>query len=275
MIKILTRRENEIIGKKLHGQRLTQNESNILSKSVRPKLWAMREVNAEALLRRLEYNQRARSIENRIKKLVIGSVNSVCAIILYGSVVQTNYQGYNDIDVLIVTKRKKWASQGDKHRQIVAMANLAKSQRLNLDIQMVDKKSLSEQYPSNPSLIYQLKDCKIIYGTLKIPSKMALSKLDLRMKLDWSDIDDEESDGSEIYQSLRNILLVQLLVKKIVSNESLRESLDKSLGAHLIEKLRNNTASVSEKKLILQYIKELSDRTDKEIRGASWEKIVL
>lgn len=275
MINLLTRRENEIIEKKLRGQRLTQNESNILSRFVRPKLREMREIHAEALLRRLEYNQKVKPIEGKIKKLVVEHVKEVQAVVLYGSAIQTNYHDYNDIDVLIVTKKKIWTSQGDKYHQIAMITNLARNQGLHLDIQMIDKQSLHEQYPSNPSLMYQLKDSKMIYGTVKLPHRVVLSKLDLRMKLDWSDIDDEESDGSEMYQSLRNILMVQLLVKRIVNNESLREGVSKTFGTHLIEKLKNNTVSVSEKKLILRYIRELSEKTDREIRGASWEKIVF
>ena len=45
MVKILTSREKEIINKKINGISLTQNESNILSKSIRPKLREVSEIN--------------------------------------------------------------------------------------------------------------------------------------------------------------------------------------------------------------------------------------
>ena len=62
MVRILTAREMRIINKKVKGLSLTQNESNILSKSVRPKLREIKKLNADALLNRLEYNQIGRAI---------------------------------------------------------------------------------------------------------------------------------------------------------------------------------------------------------------------
>ncbi len=275
MTYILTEREREIIQKKLNDHSLTQNESNILSKSVRPKLKEIIKIHADDLLNKLEYNQKAKSIENTIKKIVMKAIKGIEAIMIYGSTVQTNYKKYNDIDVLIITKKKLWHSSGDKYKMVLDMINHAKNVGLHLDVQMIDKKSFHYQCVHSPSLIYQLKDSKIIYGKIKIPSSKELSKLDLRMKLDWSDIDDEESDGKEIYQSLRNILLIRLLLKKVVDNSELNESVKKELGERLIQRLKDNCASRLEKKVVLIYIKKLSEDTDKEIREAGWEKIVL
>lgn len=277
MIKynILTERENEIINKKLKGLSLTQNESNILSKSVRPKLREISKINAHVLLDKLEYNQIAKSIENNVKKIVLENMKDVKALLIYGSAIQTNYKYYNDIDLLIVTNKKTWNSIGDKYNLIMKLTGLAKKIDLDLDIQIIDLNSFHYEYPHNPSLIYQLKDSKIIYGKIKLPSKVELSKLDLRMKLDWSDIDDEDSKGNEIYQSLRNVLLVKLLLNKIVDNSSLREKANKELGDNIINKLKNNDASKSEKRWALQYIKYLVEKTDEEIKSAKWEKIVL
>ena len=276
MIKvILTTREREIIDKKIKGLSLTQNESNILSKSVRPKLTEISKINAPKLLNKLEYNQKGLSLENKIKKLVVENVKNIASIIIFGSAIQTNYKDYNDVDVLIITKNKQWKSLGDKYDMISRLTKLANNIGLNTDIQLTNKHSFYLQYSSNPSLIYQLKDSKIIYGKIKIPKRAELSKLDLRMKLDWSDIDDEESDGIEIYQSLRNVILVRLLLDKIVDNEFLVKSVNNELGKNLIERLKNNITSKFERKLALKYIKELSEKTDREIKGAKWEKIVL
>jgi len=277
MIKynILTERENEIINKKLKGISLTQNESNILSKSVRPKLREISNINASVLLDKLEYNQIARSIENKIKKLVLRNINDVKAVLLYGSAIQTNFKHYKDVDILIITKSKIWNSIGDKFDIIVKLTDIANKINLNLDIQIIDINSFYNEYPHSPSLIYQLKDSKIIYGGIKPPSRAELSKLDLRMKLDWSDIDDEDSEGNEIYQSLRNVVLVKQLLDRIVNNESLRERVNKELGDNIINKLKNNNASKSEKRGVLEYIKYLSEKTDEDIKKARWEKIVL
>ncbi|MEK6855763.1 MAG: nucleotidyltransferase domain-containing protein [Nanoarchaeota archaeon] len=272
---ILTTIENKIIKKKLNGTSLTQNESNILSKFIRPKLREISKINANVLLNRLEYNQKAISIEQRMKKIILENVKDVRALILYGSAIQTNYKSYNDIDLLILTKGKIWNSLGEKYDLIIKLISIAKKISLNLDIQIIDIGSFYREYPHSPSLIYQLKDCKVIYGQVNIPSKMQLSKLDLRMKLDWSDMDDEDSNGNEIYQSLRNVVLVRLLLNKIVDNEFLKESMNKELGSNLLVKLKNDTASKPEKKQTLKYIKYLSEKTDKEIKEAQWEKIVL
>ena len=272
---ILTQRERQIMDKKIKGTSLTQNESNILSKVVRPKLREISKISAITLLNKLEYNQKAKSIENKLRELVLRNIKNVKAIILYGSAIQTNYKEYNDIDVLVVTKDKDWNTIGDKYDSISKLTKIAKDAGLNADIQLVDKKSFEIQYPHNPSLIYQLKDSKIIHGAIKIPSKRELSKLDLRMKLDWSDIDDEESSSSELYQSFRNIVLVRLLLHRIINNELLREEVIKELGEKLVAKLKNNAATKLERKLALHYIRKLSEETDKEIRESKWEKIVL
>ena len=272
---ILTEREKEIINKKLRGLSLTQNESNILSKSVRNKLREICKINARALLDKLEYNQIAKSIEKKIKKLVLGNMKDVKAVLIYGSAIQTNYKYYNDIDIFIITNKKTWNSIGDKYDLIIKLTDLAKKIDLDLDIQIIDLNSFHYEYSHSPSLIYQLKDSKIIYGKIKIPSKAELSKLDLRMKLDWSDIDDEDSKGKEIYQALRNVILVRLLLNKIVDNGLLREEVNKELGDGIVNKLKNNEASKSEKRWVLKYIKHLAEKTDEEIKSVKWEKIVL
>ena len=47
--KILTEKANEIINKKLRNKKLTQQDSNYLSRFVRPKLRDMASINAEVL----------------------------------------------------------------------------------------------------------------------------------------------------------------------------------------------------------------------------------
>ena len=273
---LITPREMKIINKKINGLSLSQNESNILSKSIRKKLNEVRKIDSEMLLKKLEYNQEAKSIENKIKKQLLKNLGTnIHSIIVYGSAIQNNYKNYNDVDVLIITKSKTWNSEGEKYDMIMKLANDAKRKGINLDTQILNLKSFIKEYHRSPSLIYQLKDCKIIYGKIAIPKKTELSKLDLRMKLDWSDIDDESSKAAEIYQSLRNAMLVKLLLNKIVNNDYLNKMLIKELGEKIILRLKNNTASRLEKKLALKYTKDLVDKTDKEILEAPWEKIVL
>ncbi|MEK6896189.1 MAG: nucleotidyltransferase domain-containing protein [Nanoarchaeota archaeon] len=273
MVKIMTERENEIIAKKLSGVSLTQNEANILSKSIRPKLLEIGKINTGEILNRIEYNQKARAIENKIKKIVLDNVPNLDSIIICGSAVQSNYKEYNDIDVIVVTKKELPKSK--KRELIETIEKKGKKAALNLDMQLYSKDSILSQYSHSPSLIYQLKDFKAIHGTFNLLPKADLSKLDLRMKLDWSDIDDEDSAGREIYQSLRNVMLVRLLLRKIVDNKMLNESVRNELGERLMKQLKSNSASKLEKKRALMYIRNLSEKTDKEILESKWEKIVL
>ena len=276
MISILTRRENEIIKKKIKGISLTQNESNILSKTIRPKLQQIKEIEAGYLLNKLEYNQKAKSIEAKIKKIILENIKDVNAIIICGSAVQTNYREYKDIDVIVATKEIIPDDKREKTKIIRSIESIAKKEGLILDLQIYTKESIINQYPSSPSLIYQLKDSKIIYGRIKLPNKINLSSMDLRMKLDWSDLENIYSEGKEIYQALRNTMLVILLMNKKVDNYELKSSLSRLFGPDLIQRLKENKATRQEKKIALQYIKLMSDYLSNELRiNPKWEKIEI
>ena len=106
--RILTPRELEVINKKLKNEKITQLDSNILTRSIRPKLKEIITINANYLLERLSYNPKNRAIENQIKKIILNNIVQVEAIILIGSAIQTSYNNYNDIDIIIITKNKIW-----------------------------------------------------------------------------------------------------------------------------------------------------------------------
>ena len=273
--KILTEKAIEVINKKLKGRNLTQQDSNYLSRFVRPKLRAMASINAEILLKRLEYNPKALSIERKIKEIILKNVQKVDSIIVCGSAVQTNYKEYNDIDVIVSTKNILTKSLNKKNRLIENIEKIGKKEGIDLDVQIYAKKSILSQYPHNPSLIYQLKDSKVIYGKLKIPSKIKLSVLDLKMKLDWSGDLDIRADSNEIYYAIRNTMLVLLLINKKIDNYRLTNNLANLLGNDLIVKLKNNQASNEEKKLALNYLNLLIKHLETQLNNAKWEKIEL
>ncbi len=272
MVEILTERERKIIKKKLDGNSLTQNESNILSKSIRKKLREINKINSEVLLKKLEYNQKAKSIEEKIKKIVLGNVRDVEAIIVCGSVIQKNYTDYNDIDIIIATK--KAIDLKKKSDLIEKIESIGRDENLKLDVQVYSKDSILNQYSNNPSLIYQLKDSKVIYGKLKIPSRISLSMLDLRMKLDWSDVN-IQTDSVDILYAIRNAILVSLLMNKKVDNYELNNFMDNILGSELIERLKHNEITKSEKKLLLNFLKLLVNHLEKELKNRKWEKIEI
>ncbi len=275
MISILTRREREVIDKKLKGKKLSQQDSNYLSRYVRPKLKAIQKIDAKDLFDKLKYNQKAKSIERKIKKIILKNLKNVDSITLYGSVVQNNYKNYNDIDVLVVVKRKFWKKLGEKYKKILEIKNKANKEDINLDLAIYDKKAFQKSYIGNISLIYQLKDKKIIYGKFDLPRKIDLYNVDLQMKLDWSDIDDIRPRGVDIYNALRNVVLVSLLFNKIIDNKKLKDSLNKQIGENLIQKLKNNQESRIERKIALYYLRELSKQIREKLGGNLWEKIEL
>lgn len=272
--RILTARELEVINRRISHKRLSQLDSNILTKSVRPKLREMSQIDAKALLNRLNYSPKARIIEHKIKKLILENIKDTEAIILFGSAIQTNYSSYNDIDVLIITKNKIWQKQLDKYKIMRNLKEKARKINLNLDIEILPKEAISS-YSYNPTLIYQLKDCKKIYGMIKIPRKIKLSKFDLRMKLDWSDMEDSDSEPIEIYGAIRNAVLVRLLMNEVVDNSKLYTELSEVLGKELVLKLKKNKVSKIEKKYALNYLNNLIKKTKMDIIKAKWEKIEL
>ena len=272
---ILTETEKKVIQRRINNEKLTKQDSYYLSVSIRPKLREMISIDAESLLNQLEYNRKAISIEKNIKKIITKEIDNTEAIILFGSAIQTNYKEYNDIDILITTKKKNYKTLIDKCKKINEIKEKLKEKQIIADIQIYDKKTLKDNYSRNPSLIYQLKDSKTIYGELKLDKKIELHNIDLKMKLDWSDIEDDESNGNDIYNAIRNVILVRLLLNRIVDNKKLKESLYEELGKNMIERLKYNLESKLDKKIAMDYLKNILKKTENEIKDDLWEKIVV
>lgn len=279
-VELLTKNENRVLKKKLENKRLSQIESNYLSRAIRPKLKKLekiKEINVENLLQKIEYNQKGKSIELKISKLIRKSIDEkeIDAIIVYGSAIQTNYHSYNDVDVIILIKKKFWANEREKYVKIKEIKEKSEKERVVLDVQIIEKRVFYLEYPSSPDLIYQMKDSRVIYGKIKIPDKIKLAKIDLQMKLDWSDVGDISPRGTEIYKAIRNALLVRLLLNKIIDNQKLKQEVADEIGRNLTEKLKNNSESSAERKIALNYLIELAKKTREEIGGVTWEKIEL
>jgi predicted nucleotidyltransferase len=272
MVKILTNKEMHIINKRLDNKRLNQIERNRLSRSIRPKLKEISKIDSVNLLRKLEYIPNSISIENTIINTIKKNLADIDSIILYGSVVQNNYKNYNDIDIMIITKKNVWKTQKEKWKKIREITFLLKKKEIVADIELISREGLLNGYKNSPTLIYQLKDHKIIYGKIKIPDKIELDAIDLSLKLDWSYVEDDKN-GKEIYNALRNIFLVRLLMNKIIDNNRLKDSLNDELGKNLIIRLKNNQASLEEKKYVLNFLKSILEKTEKEVLSKKWGKI--
>lgn len=274
MVRILTNKENKIIKKRLSNRKLSQLERNRLSRSIRPKLREISLIDSKSILEKIDYNPKIISIENKIIKIIKNNIQQVDSIILYGSAIQNNYHEYNDIDIIIVTKSKIYKTEMEKWNKIKELNDVLKVNSITSDIEIISKENLIKSYKNSPTLVYQLKDHKIIYGKIKIPKDIEIYKIDLIMKLDWSYVDDKKN-GEEIYSALRNTILVRLLLNGVIDNTKLKESLYDELGKNLIERLKNNKASRDEKRYTLNYLNKLLKRTEKELSGETWEKIQL
>lgn len=272
-IRILTEKEQEVLEKRLNNEKVTQADSNRLSRQVRPKLKAMLQINAQEILNRIEYKPETKKIENIIIKSIRNTTKEIDSIILYGSAIQNNYHEYNDIDILLVIKNK--IDQKTKAKKIIELKNILSEKNIVSDIEIITKENLINSYKNSPTLIYQLKDHKVIYGNIKVPKKIELYNADLQMKLDWSDIEDINPTGKEIYGAIRNVLLVRLLLNRIIDNSQLKQSVYEQLGKSLANKLKTNTQTSLEKKVALNYLKELLNSTRKQIGGNLWEKVTL
>lgn len=276
MIKqsILTKTEKKVIDKKLSGEKMTLQDSYYLSVSIRPKLKEMIGINAKQLLQKLAYNQKAISIEKKIREGVLRKIDKkkIQAIVLYGSVVQTNYSEYNDIDILIVVKSKIWKNSKEKYGLVELLNQEGLNNGLDLDIQILTEKELNLGYSRSPSLIYQLDNKKVIYGKVNLPKKIELYNADLKMKLDWSEVQDDSSQ--EIYNALRNAVLVKLLLRKIIDNKVLQEEIGEEIGERTVDNLKNNKASIEERKLAKFRLKNLVEELDRDLQGELWEKRV-
>ena len=274
MIKsnIFTKKELEVMDKKIKNKKLTQVDSNYLTRFIRPKLKEMTSIDSKFLLDKMKYNQKIKSIEGKVRKIILKSIKDVQAIVIYGSAIQTNYKEYNDIDILIVTKNK--ISLKEKYQKIIEIKKILKKHQIKADIELYDKKTIEKNYSHSPSLIYQLKNKKIIYGKLNLKNKIEIYNIDLKMKLDWSNLENNP-EGIEIYKALRNVILVRLLLNKIIDNQKLKESLNEEIGKNLLERLKNNQESNVDRKIALSYLNTLLEQTEKEIGDNLWEKIKL
>ncbi|MBI2129719.1 nucleotidyltransferase domain-containing protein [Candidatus Woesearchaeota archaeon] len=275
---LLTKRELEVIDKKLKKMKLTQQDSNYLSKYIRPKLREMSLIDSKGLLSLLGYNQKIPAIEKRIKRLVLSNIKEVGSITIYGSAIYNNYESYNDIDVLVAVKKKFWEKLGEKYKLIIAIKNKAKKQGLKLDLEIYTEEAIYESYSSSITLIYQLKNSKTIYGLLKLPAKTEIYKLDLRMKTDYSIIEPEDLggiSGLELYKAIRNLWLIKLMMNKIMDNMLLNKIIEDELGKNLVNKLKNNRGLVTDKKIAYLYLNRLLKSTLNELKEAKWEKLLL
>ncbi|MBS3121662.1 hypothetical protein J4434_02145 [Candidatus Woesearchaeota archaeon] len=269
---LLTNREIITINKKLGNKKLTQQDSNYLSRFVRPKLKEMTQLDAELLLNQLEYNQQNVSIEKKIIYLILKNIKFVSSITIYGSAIYTNYTDYKDIDVLVVVKKASWKKLGEK---LLLAKKIEKKTKLKLDIKIYTEYFIYHSYSNNISLIYELASSKTIYGIIKHPNKILISSLYLKMQTDYSVmvLDNIAEFGlthisaRDIYSAIRNLIIIKLIIYKIVDNCRLNKIMCEDLGKNILTKLRSNNVSLRIKEIAHLYLEELYMETMKKIEN--------
>ncbi len=273
---LLTKREIEAVNKKLQHKSLSQQDSNCLSRFVRPKLREMSRIDSTLLLKQLEYNQKIRHIEAKIKDIILKNVPDVSSITLYGSLIYSNYTNYNDIDVLVSVRKIYWKDYWEKYHLISKIKKLSKKKRLKLDIKIFSEDAIQNAYAKTPVLIYELEDSRTIYGRLEVSKEVRIDNLSLRMQLDYSDsilwdIDEygiKDIEPRSLYSAIRNVWTVRLIMQKVVDNNLLIEILNQELGKNLIHFLKTNKASLTQKRIAALYLKELNKKTRKSAEEA-------
>ncbi|MBW2974840.1 nucleotidyltransferase domain-containing protein [Candidatus Woesearchaeota archaeon] len=273
---LITKREAEVINKRLQNRKLTQQDSNYLSRYVRPKLREMAHIDSRLLLSRLEYNRKIPSIERYIKDLILKNIKYVSSITVYGSAVYNNYRDYNDIDVLVTVRRKTWKRLGEK---LLLARKIQKKSKLKLDIKIYTDEYVYYSYPNNIVLIYGLKDSKTIYGLLRHKKNIEIKKLYLKMHSDYSEmiLDNVKEDGissvsaKDLYSAIRNMAIIKLIMKKTVDNIQLNQILENELGKNIIKRLKNNSKSTVVKEIAYLYLKDLYNSTIKLINSLKEE----
>ena len=107
---ILSKREIEVVLKRLSNEHITQTESNYLSKSIRPKLKSAEFAASNDILSLLDYRRKKYEREDQIlrNKIIKGTkdlIDDIKAIILFGSYIRNNHTNYRDIDIMIILNK--------------------------------------------------------------------------------------------------------------------------------------------------------------------------
>tara|TARA_Y100000310_G_C20605260_1_gene775154 strand:+ start:608 stop:1450 length:843 start_codon:yes stop_codon:yes gene_type:complete len=260
--QILSKREIDVVIKRLGNKHLTQTESNYLSRSIRPKLREAEYASKNNLLSLLDYRRKKHErknllIRNKILAALSTLSKQIKAIILFGSFVQNHHTKYRDIDVLIVFKKKQWQKSIDRHN---LAKQIEKDVPLTIDVQLTTITDLQKTYPYSPLLQTQLEEYEIIYGKVTLPKHKLINKpylnqqlLEIEPILELS----RSLDPNKIYTVLRQCIAVKQFLNKSISNKALEKTITNNIGATTVKSLKDNTATNIQRKIALTYAKAL------------------
>ena len=268
---ILSRREIEVVIKRLKNKHITQTESNYLSRSIRPKLKAAEFASSSKLLSLLDYRRNKYEREDSVLKRSIllalkDIIQNVQAVVIFGSYIMNNHTDYQDIDIMVVLKRKIWGSVIEKHK---IEEKISHSLIFKADIILNNYEDLKEVFPFSPLLQTQLEYSKVIYSKLNLPNKIIINKPYLYSKL----LDTEfilecgkDLEGKYIYNGIRTCLSIQMFINRKISNELIIKTIENNIGKETADNLRRNKANDLQRNISLRYLKYLYNCIEKELR---------
>ena len=268
---ILSRREIEVVTKRLDNIPITQTESNYLSRSIRPKLKSAAFATKNNLLRLLDYKrkkyERKDLILNKMILLALKDIlRDVQAVIIFGSYIMNRHTNYQDIDIMVVLKRRLWKGTIDKFR---LEKNIESRIHSKTDINFVVYKDLKQNFQSSPLLQTQLEYSKSIYGKINLNKAILINEKYLYAKL--LDIETvielgKDLEGKYIYNGIRGCLAIELFLKKIINNRLIINRIKDDIGESTMESLRKNTANKIQRDIGLRYLKYLYKTLEKKLR---------
>ncbi len=271
---LLSRREIEVVIKRLNNNKISQTESNYLSRSVRKKLYSAQILASLNLLVLLDYRRKKYERNSQVlKEKILDSMKeiklNVQSILLYGSYVQNKHTNYRDIDIMLVTSSKPWKNSNDKgilERKIED--NLSKNKIIG-DVNLISKKQLLTLLPYSPLLQMELEEYEAIYGKIRLKVKQIINKrylygnlLEPEYVLDLG----SEAESKEVYNALRTCISIELFLNQEISNKKMHTSLQRKLGEENLWTLKNNREEDTAKNIALVLLKSLYQALEKRLR---------
>lgn len=263
---ILSRREIEVVLKRLNNKHLTQVESNYLSKSIRPKLKSAEFAASSELLSLLDYRRMKYEREDSLlKSIVVNGVKEIIsdikAIVVFGSYVRNCHTNYRDIDLMVVLNKKMWKSLAEKSRLENSIKGVID---IGVDIHLVIYDELRKVYSYSPLLQTELEDHKVIYGRLKLRKGIIINKKYLYKKLLEMEslLELKGIDSKYIYNAIRNCLAIELFLVKRVDNKLIIKIIEDNIGELTAESLMDNKADLMQRDIALRYLKYLYDKLE-------------
>src|SRR3989338_3137721 len=266
---ILSRREIEVVWKRLKNGKLKQVESNYI-RNAREKLRAAEFAAKIGLLGLLEYRRRKYERDGGLlREKIVGSLGVLKqeskAVVLYGSYIRNKHVNYRDIDVMIVLKKKFWMNSAEKNK---LEKEIAEQSGICLDVQLVVYRDLVSVYPYSPLLQTELKEREVIYGKLKLEEKGVVDRYYLYRKL--LEVESVLELGKEIssryvYNALKTCLSIELFLRGEVGNELLVETMKENIGGVTVEKLKDGSASFIQVEIALKYLNYLYRKLERKL----------